>query len=183
MTEKTTGKTTYARPYAKAAFEYAGEHAAVVQWSDMLQFAAHVALDDRINALINNPKLNSERLSALFLDIGKTYFSDPFANFIQILAQAHRLQTLPDVAALFEAYRAEAEKRVDVEVTSAFALDEAGKDHFKSVLEKRLGRHVTLQCHVDVNLIGGAIIRAGDKVIDGSARGKLAQLADSLSSL
>jgi F-type H+-transporting ATPase subunit delta len=103
-------------------------------------------------------------------------------NFISVVAENGRLDLLPEIAAQFELYKAEQEKSVDVEVTSAFALSTEQQDKLAKVLNARLSREVRLHVTEDATLIGGVVIRAGDLVIDGSVRGKIAKLAEALKS-
>ena len=83
----------------------------------------------------------------------------------------------------FEALRAEEEKSLDVEVISAYELTGAQSDALKSSLNAKFNKDITIETRVDASLIGGAVVRAGDIVIDGSIRGKLAKLAETLTSV
>ena len=103
-------------------------------------------------------------------------------NFIKLLAKYKRLAALPEIARLYESYKAELEKTVDVEVVSAFEMNSQQTDTLANALRRRLGRGVNLTVVVDSSIIGGVIIRAGDMVIDGSVKGKLAKLAEKLNS-
>ncbi len=86
-------------------------------------------------------------------------------------------RTLPEIAAQFDALKAEAENKVKATLVSATAVDAAVAERVKQALKKRLGREVELSLEVDPSLIGGAIVRAEDMVIDGSVRTRLEQLA------
>jgi F-type H+-transporting ATPase subunit delta len=147
-------KTTLARPYGKAAFEYALQNDQVAQWSEMLRLAVTG-------------------------DIAEKTVSH-FINFLQLLGTNHRLGVLPEISILYEEYRANYEKRVDVKITSAFALEPQEQKQLESVLQARLQRSIALECDIDQHLLGGAVIRVGDQVIDGSIRGALARLSHSL---
>ena len=169
-------KTTIARPYAQAVFELEQEHKALPRWSDMLQLAAAVAADERMSALAGNPRVSGDELTKLFLDVCGDKLSTEAQNLIRVLVENGRLDVLTEIAALYETYRAEAERTVEAQVISAFPVDEAQKKQIIAMLKKRLGREVTLSCETDKSLLGGAIIRAGDLVIDGSVTGQLAKL-------
>lgn len=173
--------TTLARPYAKAAFEHAQAHQQLANWSAMLGLAAAVSQDDTMQRVLKAPRLTSEK-AATFIDVCGDKFDAKAQNFINVVAENDRLPLLPEIAALFDLYKAEQEKSVDVEVTSAFALNQEQQDKLAKVLSARLNREVRLQVAEDAALIGGVVIRAGDLVIDGSIRGKIAKLAEALKS-
>jgi len=169
-------KTTIARPYAQAVFELAQARKELPRWSDMLQLAAAVAADARMSKLVGNPRVTKDQLAKLFLDICGDKLSAEAQNLIRVLVDNDRLDVLTEIAALYQTYRAEAERTVEAQVISAFPVDEAQQKAIIASLKKRLGREVTLSCEVDQKLLGGAIIRAGDLVIDGSVTGHLAKL-------
>jgi F-type H+-transporting ATPase subunit delta len=173
-------KSTVARPYALAAFELAREKDELAKWSEMLQFAALVASDDTMQQYIGNPHVSRDMLDKLFLGICAEHLSDMGANFIKVLIENRRLDVLPEIAVLYEQHRAEAERTIEAEVISAFPLSEAQQNLLADKLKQRLGRSVNLVAKVDNNLLGGAIVRAGDLVIDGSVNGQIDKLAQSL---
>ena len=168
---------TLARPYARAAFAIARESSALPAWSDALAFAAQVAADPRVAALLGNPRLTREDTLALLAPDGA---SDAFAGFLGLLFENGRLPLLADIAGLYDALRFEAERVVRARVTSAAALPAAELDTIKDALRRRFGREVEVEAAVDEALIGGAVIDAGDVVIDGSLRGKLDRLQSAL---
>jgi len=169
---------TLARPYARAAFAIASEHGRLRPWSSLLGFAASVAADPQAKALLGHPGMSQQSLIELLLPAGEV---DPnFQQFLAVLAENRRLPVLPDIAALFEQLRFESERVVKVEVTSATELSPAELDQLSSALRKRFDRDVSMSHRVDPGLIGGAIIDAGDVVIDGSLRNKLARLQSAL---
>ena len=174
--------TTLARPYAKAAFEHAQAHQQLANWSAMLGLAAAVSLDDTMQRVLKAPRLTSTEKATTFNEVCGDKFDAQAQNFIRVIAENDRLALLPDIFALFELYKAEQEKSIDVEVTSAFALNTEQQDKLAKVLSARLSREVRLHAVEDSSLIGGVVIRAGDLVIDGSVRGKIAKLAEALKS-
>jgi F-type H+-transporting ATPase subunit delta len=169
-------KTTIARPYAQAIFELANRSKQLPRWSEMLQLAAAVAGDVRVSGLIGNPRVNKDELTKLFLGICGDRLNEAAQNLVRILFENRRMDVLTEIAGLYEVYRAEAERTLEARVISAFPVDEAQKQQIAAMLKKRLGREVTLSCETDKGLLGGAIIRAGDMVIDGSVTGQLAKL-------
>jgi F-type H+-transporting ATPase subunit delta len=178
--------TTVARPYARAAFELAqAKKGGLKRWSDTLRIAAVVAADENMRLALASPRLSTEEKADLFLGIcaaindGKDVFKDG-RNFIKLLAENHRLYTIPEIATIFEELRKEAEKSVQAQIISAYPITDAQRNSIAKGLKAKLNRDVVLECAVDESLISGAIIRAGDLVIDGSARGQLAKLATTL---
>jgi F-type H+-transporting ATPase subunit delta len=174
--------STVARPYAKAAFEYARDSSALPQWSDQLATAAAVTLDSTMGAALNDPALTAEQQARALSDVCGDALSGEARNFIAILAANKRLALLPQIHALFEQYKANQEKSVDVEVVSAFDLADATRDRLADVLGKKLEREVKVRTSTDKSLLGGVLIRAGDLVIDGSVRGRLNKLAEAMNS-
>lgn len=170
---------TLARPYARAAFETARAAHALGEWSGYLAFAAAVASDPQVAALADDPRVTPEQLVALHLPPGVDADS-PFARLLHELASRHRLALLPEVAALFETYRREAEAKLLVKVTSAMPLTEEQAASLRQALKRRYGRDIELACEVDPELMGGVVIDTGHEVIDGSARGRLERLAGAL---
>ncbi|MBP6748957.1 MAG: F0F1 ATP synthase subunit delta [Xanthomonadaceae bacterium] len=173
---------TLARPYARAAYAIAREAGAAAQWSDALAFASSVAADPRVHALLGHPRLGRADAVALLSPPGGNGagVSETFGNFLALLADNRRLTLLPDIAGLFDALRAEAERVVKAKVTSAAALPAAELETIKVALKRRFGRDVEIETAVDGSLIGGAVIDAGDVVIDGSLKSKLARLQTAL---
>lgn len=174
--------TTYARPYAKAAYLYASENNTLTHWQSMLELAAKVVQDPQMTAWLERPdKGAKDRVDALAAVCGEV-MNAAGINFSSQLSEHHRLSLLPEIFALFRQMQAEAEQTVDVELSSAYALSDANTDKLITSLKKRLGREVNVTTNVDQSLLGGLVIRAGDTVIDGSVRGRLARLAEQLNS-
>jgi F-type H+-transporting ATPase subunit delta len=170
-------KLTIARPYARAAFEEASKDNALGAWSDALKVASQVVADERVANLLGNPHVTPEQLAQLFIDVGGKGLGEHGANFVRTLAQNGRLAYLPEISSLFEGMKDEAQGVADVTVTSAAALDGAQQQRLSAALERRLKRKVRLHTEIDPQLIGGAIIRSGDLVIDGSLSTRLARIA------
>jgi len=168
---------TLARPYARAAFATARDEGTFAPWSDALAFAAHVAADPRVAALLANPELGRDDAVAL---LAPEQRSDTFSRFLDVLAEARRLPLLPEIAGMFDALRANEENVVKATVTSAAELSASELDAIKAALRRRFNREVEVTAAVDASLIGGAVIDAGDVVIDGSLKGKLARLQTAL---
>lgn len=174
--------STLARPYAKAAFEYARDKKALSAWLEQLATAAAVAADSVLEAVLNNPSMTAEQQSQTVVDVCGDALGLEVRNYVAILASNKRLGLLPEIYSLFAQYKANHEKSVDVEVISAFDLADATKDKLADVLGKKLEREVKVTTSTDKDLLGGVLIRAGDLVIDGSVRGRLNKLAEAMNS-
>jgi F-type H+-transporting ATPase subunit delta len=171
--------TTIARPYAKAAFDYAVENQTVTQWQEMLAFAAQVSTNDTIESLLSGA-LAANKLAEIFNGVCGEQLDQQGQNLIKVLAENRRLQVLPDISAMFNQLKSDFDKEIDVDVTSAVKLDKQQQTSLSKALETRLARKVKLNCSVDPELIAGVLIKAGDTVIDGSLRSKLNRLSDAL---
>jgi len=171
---------TLARPYAAAVFKRAKETHATAKWSQSLAFMSAVLKNEDISVVIDNPKVSKQRLSALMLDICQEHVNQENENFLKLLVLNNRLGLLPSIAELFEAYKAEDEGYVEVEISTAYTLSKDAKQNVTTTLEKTLGKKIHMNVTVDKSLIGGILVRAGDRVIDGSIRGRLQQLAKRL---
>jgi F-type H+-transporting ATPase subunit delta len=173
--------STLARPYAKAAFEFARDNDALAQWSETLSLAAQITQQQQVAQLLSSPSLTSGQMAETFGGLLGDDLTTKAANFIGALAMNKRLLLLPYISEQFQALKAQQEQTVNVEVTSAFELSEAEAAQLTKALSANLSREVNLSSTVDTNLIGGVVVRAGDMVIDGSVRNKLAQLTDAMS--
>ena len=176
----TENLSTIARPYALAAFEYALDKDNLLGWNSMLQTAKQVVQDKAMAPLLNSPQIQQTELAEVIFSILGDTLDTEQKNFIQLLAEYERLTTLPEIAKLFAENLAQHQKTITVEVISAIELDSSYQQKFIDALTRRLKRKVSLDCKVDSSLLGGAMIRAGDMVIDGSVRGKLNRLLESL---
>ncbi len=172
--------STIARPYAKAVFELAQEGGKLSQWGELLQ-SMSVAVDDpRVIEMLQDPRVGGAKVGQIIVDALGDRLDSQGRNFIRLLAENGRVGALPAISAGFDSLRAEAERTIDVDVTSAAPLSEEHKIELAASLQTRLGRDVRLHCAIDESLIGGAVVRAGDLVIDSSLRGRLQQLASNL---
>ena len=173
-------RATIARPYARAAFAHAHDAKDFASWSKLLGSAAAAAADPRVARLIGHPKVTDEQLVELFAGVAGKSAGEAGRNFLGTLAENKRLALLPDIAAQYEVLRAEVENVVDVEVIAAREIAAPQQKRLMEALKRRLGRDVRMHTRIDDTLIGGAIVRAGDLVIDGSLKGRLARLGSAL---
>ena len=176
-------RVTVARPYAKAAFEHAREHGAFAAWSKLLTTTAAVVSDPGVEKLLASPLVTPQQLVDLLADIAGSEgkLDEQARNFLNTLAQNRRLGLLPEIATVYETLRAQVENVADVQVISAFPLDAKQRERLASALQTRLRCEIRLSCEVDPHLIGGAVVRSGDMVIDGSLRARLERLAAEIS--
>ncbi len=170
-------KTTIARPYARAAFEEARETKRLEPWSEALHVGAGVVADPRVVALLGNPHVTPEQLAALVSGIAGAKLGEHGANFVRTLAANRRLRVLPEIAELFDTLKDAEQGVADVTITSAAPLDAGQQKALSVALERRLKRSVRLHCATDPALIGGAVVRSGDLVIDGSLVTRLERIA------
>lgn len=173
--------TTVARPYAKAAFDFALENGAIEQWHGMLIFAAAVANDATMSTFLSSAETLDKKIE-VFLNVCGEQLDDKGQNFVRLMAENGRLKALSAVVALFAEFRADYEKEIVVEVTAATELTKKQQDDLAKTLEQRFSRKVKLNCTVDAEIVSGLYIKAGDTVIDGTVRGKLERLAHALQS-
>lgn len=170
---------TIARPYVQAAFEVAQKQAELKGWSALMHDLTDMMANADIKALVSSPRVKHGQIEELMLQLmGK--LNKEQSNFVRVLAQSGRLMVVAEIAEMFEALRAEAEKSAQVAVSSAFVLNDAQQQKIAAALKVRLGCDIKLTCNVDKALLGGIVIRMGDKVIDGSANTRLAELACAL---
>ena len=170
---------TLARPYARAAFASAQAGGVLADWSSKLGIAAQIVADPRVHSLVGDPRVSNNLVTALLLPPGETS-QTPFTQFVALLVENRRAVLLPDIAALFEELKRDAERVLKVTLRSAVPVAAAQADAIKVALKKRFGRDIELEQRTDPAVIGGAVIDAGDMVIDGSVRGRLARLEQAL---
>ena len=169
-----------ARPYAEAVFLMAEEKGQLDQWSDMLGFLSLVMNNEQVKKLADNPKLSKSDLAEMMADICNEQMDAQGINLVKLLIKNNRLSLAGEIASQYEIKKAEKSGALDVNVTSAFPMSEDDKTELASSLSGSFGKTVTINVEEDASLIGGMIIRAGDKVIDGSLSGQIQQLAKQL---
>ena len=173
--------TTLARPYAKAAFELANSDRNLAAWDDMLSAAAIITADEGMANWLQSPHSTAEKAVEITVEAMGGEVDSRFQGYLGVLADNDRLSLCSEISRMFEYLRADAERRLQVRVVSATALHEADIQRMQSALAKRFDREITLSNEIDADVLGGAIIYAGDQVIDGSLLGRLKRLEASLS--
>ena len=174
--------TTLARPYAKAAFEYALTANKLQSWFEALEVSAAVAEQDQVKKALDASGLSAEQKASVFVQVCGEKMDASINNFIHTLASNKRLALLPYIRDLFAKMKAQQEKTVEVEVTAAYELPVDLINKLAQSLSAKLNRKINVNSSVDKSLLGGVVIHTGDMVIDGSVRGRLAKLAEALKS-
>jgi F-type H+-transporting ATPase subunit delta len=172
--------TTLARPYAKAAFELARSDSNLAGWDDMLSEAAMVTADAGMARWLQSPDSTADKAVEIITEAMGGDVDPRFQGYLGVLADNDRLSLCSEISRLFQKLRQEAEKRLEVRVVSATPLQDSQAERMQSALAKRFDCEVTLNNDVDPEVLGGAIIYAGDQVIDGSIVGRLNRLETSL---
>jgi F-type H+-transporting ATPase subunit delta len=179
---------TIARPYAKAVFEEACQTKSLSDWGNVLRILQLAIEDKALSSLLKNPAVMPSDwirlLTSLCEELAEQSVrtvSDHLANFLALLVESNRLNALSEIATLFHEFRLKEEGIVEVEMSSPFPVSDDVRAHFKTLLEKRFGATIQLQDTIDPSLIGGAVLRSGDWVMDGSVKRKLTRLSESLS--
>ncbi len=170
-------KSTIARPYAEAVFQLADAKGQLKEWSAMLQTVALITTNADMQSIIGNTSVNKAQLAQLVIDVAGDVLTDTGRNLVKLLTENRRMNVIAEITVQFETLKAEAEKTVEAEMVSAQKVSAKQQSMIIKKLKARLGREVSLKCTVDESLMGGAIIKAGDMVIDGSVSGQLNKLS------
>lgn len=174
--------TTLARPYAKAAFEYALAAKKLQSWLEALEVSAAVAEQDQVKKALGSSGLSAQQKASVFVQVCGDQMDENVKNFIHTLASSKRLALLPFIRDHFARMKAQQEKSIEVEVTAAYELPVDLINKLAQALSAKLDREVSVHSSVDKSLLGGVVIHTGDMVIDGSVRGRLAKLAEAMKS-
>lgn len=172
--------TTLARPYAKAAFEYADNANALDNWSKALQALSAVVADEKVSVALSNPLATTEQHAQIVIDLMGEDLDAKAQNFVRNMAANKRLGLLAEISELFDLMKANREQILDVKIQSAFDMNDEQQARLADALGKNLKRNVSIEVETDNSLIGGALIHAGDTLIDGSVKGRLAKLTDAI---
>ena len=172
--------TTIARPYAKASFWHASETNSLSEWSKVLSVLAEATKEQKVTDLLSSPTITVEQKVSELIRICGDMLDDAMARFLTMLAENKRLLLMPQINTLFDEYKARQERSTKVEVSTAFPLEKQTVQQLVDKLSANLDSDVNIKVNINKTLIGGAVIRIGDVVIDGSVRGRLAKLAESI---
>ncbi len=173
-------RITIARPYAEAAHQQAQVEQDSKAWSEALKLLSELMDVEEMKLIVQHPKVSPDQVVDLILDMGKELFTETRANFVRILSENKRLAYASEISGLFESFSSEDEGKLDMEIISAYPLDKKAEESIADAIKQKLEKKISLKSTVDESLIGGAVIRAGDWVIDSSMRGRLDQLSNTL---
>lgn len=172
--------TTAARPYAKAVFEMAKDSGTFAEWSEQLSAMSAVVATEESAVLLAHPRMSKAQKAEIFSDIVGDDLTDTGRNLLTALGENDRFVLIPEIASIYEVMKAEAEGAIEAEVISAQKMSKKQEEKIAAALQKRLGREVKLVTSIDPSLMGGAVIRAGDLVIDGSIKSRLHAMQTSI---
>ncbi|MDA8963394.1 F0F1 ATP synthase subunit delta [Pseudomonadales bacterium] len=172
---------TLARPYAKAAFQAAGDTSSVQLWADQLTLLGSISAEPKVTDAISSSTVDAATQVATLTALMGGDLNGAVSNFLHVLASNKRLLLLPSIAELFNELKADLERSVEVNISTAFALDSAVETKLAEALKNKLQREIHVNTNVDKSLLGGVVVRAGDIVIDGSIKGRIAKLAEAMS--
>jgi F-type H+-transporting ATPase subunit delta len=173
-------RDTAARRYAEAAFEVAMRDGMLEQWRSELDVAAAIVGDQRVLDVLANPAVPGERRSAALTDLLGTRVARPVLNLVQLMLRRGRIEQMPRVAAEFRRLDDERQGITHAIATSATALTPDEVTALTARLEESTGGRISLDTEVDPSLLGGLVVRVGDRLIDGSVRGRLERLRNQL---
>ena len=177
---------TVAKPYARAIFDIASASGELAQWSEALSAAAGVVEDAAALTYLGRPELSARDRAEFVAGVcaelpgAAKLNAAEGRNLIELLSENDRLTAIGEISKQFDALKIAAENRVKVTLTSATPVEPGVVTKLTQSLERKLGRIVELTLEVDATLLGGAVIRAEDMVIDGSVRNRLQRLTDRL---
>ncbi len=169
---------TVARPYAEAAFAYASENNALQQWSEVLQAMAELVASEEMSSIVTDPRVDRQMIVDAIAE--QAGLADDVKNLLSAMADNNRLGLMSSVSSMFDELKAQADKTINATVTAAFELNDQQKQTLAAALSKRLDAEVVVECEVNKDLIGGAVVKAGDLVIDGSVASQLRKLSAAL---
>ena len=177
--------TTLARPYAKAAFSLAQDgksgSSELTAWQSMLQLASQIASDEQLADVLVSPLVSPAQAVSLITSAGGDNFDERFSAYLGVLGDNRRLPLLPEIAVLFVRLKQQAEQQLQVRVVSATPLNDDQVKRMSEALARRFDCAIEFESEIDPDVLGGAVIYAGDQVIDVSLRGRLDKLTNALS--
>ena len=169
-----------ARRYAEAAFEVADSDDAIDAWRRELDTAAAIVEDERVGRTLANPSIPLETREAMARKAFGSFAGDKVMNLIGLMLRRGRIEALPRVAAEFRRLDDERQGITHATATSADALTPEETRALTQRLEQLTGGKIALDLQVDPGLLGGVVVRIGDRLIDGSVRSRLERLRNQL---
>ena len=173
-------RTTLARPYAKALLEIAIASKSYEKWAEILKTLCLIVENQQISVLLKDRTIPLQKVADIFLALCQDFLDDKGRAFVTLLVFHRRLEVLPEIIDLYQKMYADKEKIIEVEFRSSIGITETEQESFKRLFEKYLSKTIKMHCIVDNELLGGFVARAGNYVIDGSVRGYLTNLKESI---
>jgi F-type H+-transporting ATPase subunit delta len=173
-------KLTLARPYAKAAFLFARDENKFAQWENFLNSFAALMQDKRVQSKVSDPNETHAEILEFLRQMLDLQSGSSEMNFVQLIVSAKKLLLLNEIAHGFHLLHENFLQVQEIEVVSFMPLPAMQKQKLLTALEKKLQRKLKVTFSEDINLLGGVLVRAGDLVIDGSARRQIEKLAHRL---
>ena len=177
-----------ARPYARAIFNIAIKDDELSAWSESLNILSLITIEESIVSFLARPDITDQDRVSFIIDLAKSiknlsiFESSQFVNLVKLLAENNRLLSLKNISSQFDVLKADKENIINAKIISAVEVDKDIVEKIVKSLEERFSKKIELDVEIDSNLLGGAIIKADDMVIDNSVRNNLKQLGKSLSS-
>ena len=161
-----------AKRYARAVFEIAGQSNTIEEWGGALQESQEALLEEDLLASLEYPKLTAERKVQI---IQSAFTETPrlVVNLLSLLATRNRIGLLPQIVEEYQSLCDAHYGRSRAHVTTAIPLEEAQRERITNQLEQLIGHEVIINVEVDPDVLGGVTARVGDKIIDGSLKGRL----------
>jgi F-type H+-transporting ATPase subunit delta len=171
-----------ARRYAKSLVSAAADEGELRALFDEFRTAARLLTEPELLEFWKNPSISVGRKCAMVEDLAsRIEASDKFASFLRVLAEKNRIKLLATVLVEFTLLARAALGEVAVVLETPFDLTEEEKNDLGSILKRKLGRKIILEIRINEELIAGACVKVGNKVVDGSLRMKLRKLKDTIS--
>ena len=169
--------TTIARNYAEVLLELARRAGDVEGWGAMMRDVAEaVRRDERLRLFLESPRIDDAARNAVLTKAFQDRMPRLFVRFLQTLVDHRRQLLIPEISVEYDTLLDEVQGRVHAQVTMAKEPSAADRELIASKLGAALGKTVVPHVTVDSRILGGAIVRIGDLVMDGSVRRRLGAL-------
>lgn len=170
-----------AHPYARALFSLAKEANQPEVWLNILEELKQISENKEFVAILGNPEVESSQIIAIIESLLKNKeISNELKNFLETVAENDRFSILGEIYTLFRQLYLEDQKRDDAIIESAYPMNSSDKEDLEKLLSQRFGKQITARVVVKPELLAGIKITINDKVIDGSVKGRLNELATQL---
>ncbi|MHB1525277.1 MAG: F0F1 ATP synthase subunit delta [Candidatus Dormibacteria bacterium] len=167
-----------ARHYAQALFELAQEKGEFSSWRERLRRLRQLLEGSDLGPALLSPQFSAQQREELAVAVlsRDSEIDQPAANLLRLLIRSRRTAMLGAIEAGYVALVDHAEDRVQARLATAVAVSPEELTRFGRELSQRLGQQVEFRAEVDPSLLGGAVVRVGDRVFDASLKSRLLQL-------